>query len=194
MRCFTLCSRAAHSEFLSRYHALKIRGLKWPAGQPAIYLSWFDAWAFCQWARWQGTSCRLTWEDEWEYACKFGTPSHWNYWWGDEFNGNLANAEMSLGKTNVPDRRHVNPATRDRDQSQHVGLRDMLGNVWEWCRDRHRPQHSKQVLRQMDDATGFPVLRGGSFLNVADLCQSSCRSGWLPTFCGLNDGLRVARA
>jgi hypothetical protein len=49
---------------------------------PAVGISFFDAWVYCNWLRWDGRSCRLPWETEWEYAAKFDSPS-WQleYWW-----------------------------------------------------------------------------------------------------------------
>ncbi len=70
---------------------------------PAIYVSWYNAWAFCLWARWDGESCRLPHEDEWEYAAKAGTPWDWNYWWGDAFNAGKCNAERNIGRTTPAD-------------------------------------------------------------------------------------------
>ena len=70
--------------------------------QPVIYVSWYDAWAFCLWARWKDRSCRLPEEHEWEYAAKAGTPWDWNYWWGDDFDETKCNAEWKVGHTTPP--------------------------------------------------------------------------------------------
>ena len=55
---------------------------------PVLKVSWYDAWTFCLWARWDSRSCRLPQEHEWEYAAKAGTPWDWNYWWGEELDPN----------------------------------------------------------------------------------------------------------
>ena len=86
---------------------------------PVIFVTWYDAWAFCQWAHWDGRSCRLPHEDEWEYAAKAGTPWDQNYWWGDEFDTDKCNADSRVGSTTPPTESHQNP----------WGLIDMLGNV-----------------------------------------------------------------
>jgi hypothetical protein len=41
---------------------------------PVDYVSWYDAWTFCVWSRWDGQSCRLPEVREWEYAASGGTP------------------------------------------------------------------------------------------------------------------------
>jgi formylglycine-generating enzyme required for sulfatase activity len=76
-----------------------------PDNHPAIYVSWFDAWAFTQWATWEVSEAtpsarkrryglRLPHECEWEYAarwtsdengCPTPVPYGQRYWWGDHF-------------------------------------------------------------------------------------------------------------
>ena len=132
--------------------------------QPAIFVSWFDAWAFSQWARWDNGVCRLPWEHEWEYACKFGTPWNWNFWWHKEdFDPSFANAG-GTGQTNAPSADHVNPNTVDLDPAG-IGLQDMTGNVWEWCMDIYRNPHDRNADDNPGSLTGSRVLRGGSFVS-----------------------------
>jgi formylglycine-generating enzyme required for sulfatase activity len=76
---------------------------------PVIFVSWYDAWAFCKWAHWNGQSCRLPLEYEWEYAAKADTPWDQNYWWGEEFDPNKCNADHLIGRTTPPSRNHANP-------------------------------------------------------------------------------------
>ncbi|TVQ04789.1 MAG: hypothetical protein EA381_00100, partial [Planctomycetaceae bacterium] len=100
---------------------------------PVIYVSWYDAWAFCQWAFWDGRSCRLPTELEWEYAAKGGRPWDWDYWWHEtDYDPKLCNGNSQAGKTLPPATERANP----------FGLRDMLGNVAEWCADWYRRKYS----------------------------------------------------
>ena len=164
------------------------------SNQPAIYVSWFDAWAFCQWARWDQIRCRLPWEHEWEYACKYGTPDEWQYWWHKtEFDETLANANMQLSKTNPPDSGHVNPKTIDLDPGG-IGLRDMLGNVMEWCQDMYREKHEWRSSDDLGTVSRSRVSRGGSFIVNSDDCRSAFRNFRLPSICGNFVGVRLARA
>lgn len=57
---------------------------------PVIFVSWYDAWAFCQWAHWDDKSCRLPHENEWEKAAKAGTPWDRRRWWGISSKKNVA--------------------------------------------------------------------------------------------------------
>jgi formylglycine-generating enzyme required for sulfatase activity len=64
------------------------------------------------------------------------------------------------------------------------GLHDTLGNVWEWCADRHT-----------DEATGEtrdPVMRGGSWRSGASHCTAAAHDPGSPGARGDNIGFRVA--
>ena len=164
--------------------------------QPAIYVSWFDAWAFAEWCHWQGKSCRLPFECEWEYAAKFDTDPEWNYWWGDRPNAEFFNGEYRERRTTPPSPTHANPKTKVlKIDPTGVGLQDMLGNVWEWCLDLYRPAYR---CYPEDQITKNPivsrVLRGGAFLNIANLCRSACRVLRPPAGTNFNCGVRLARA
>ncbi|MFO0870502.1 MAG: SUMF1/EgtB/PvdO family nonheme iron enzyme [Pirellulales bacterium] len=171
--------------------------------RPAIFISYFDAWVFCQWAHWAGQGCRLPFENEWEYACKAcavcsleascpeGGPCDWNYGWGDEFDERRCTADQAWesGSTTAP---------RDVDRDQPVGHRngfgmvDMNGNVWEWCLDRYRWEYKRDDTDEQPYVTAR-VLRGGSWLNVPHGVRSSIRNGDPPSTSCVNTGFRVCR-
>ena len=159
-------------------------------------MSWFDAWAFAEWCHWQGKSCRLPFECEWEYAAKFDTKPEWNYWWGDEPIAEFFNGEYRERRTTSPSPTHANPKTQAREvDPTGVGLQDMLGNVWEWCLDIYRPAYRCHLE---DQITKNPivsrVLRGGAFDYNANYCRSAFRFHGPPAITIINCGVRLARA
>jgi formylglycine-generating enzyme required for sulfatase activity len=150
------------------------------AETPVIYVSWYDAWVYCRWARWAGRGCRLPYEHEWEYAAKGGKPWDWNYWWGDTFDASKCNADMQVGRTTPPDEQHANP--------RH--FRDMLGNVWEWCETWYRPQFQLSA----HSSTAVRVLRGGSWYVHPRDARCAARDHGQPANAYDDVGFRVARA
>ncbi len=153
------------------------------ADTPAIFISWYDAWAFCLWAHWTGASCRLPHEHEWEYAAKAGTAWDQNYWWSDKFDSSKANGDQQAGCATAPTAEHANP----------WGFEDILGNVVEWCQDEYRPAYKRD---NVDDPTSSSarVLRGGSWYNDANRLRSAFRISNHPASSDSSTGFRVARA
>ena len=149
-------------------------------GSPVIFVSWYDAWAFALWTHWEGCSCRLPREYEWEYAAKADTPWDQNYWWGDEFDPQKCNADRKAGHATPPSAAHANP----------WGFEDILGNVGEWCEDWYRPAYD----RQFAEGASYRVIRGGGWSSVASYCRSADRSRDSPDFRGIGLGFRVARS
>ncbi|MBU6172199.1 MAG: SUMF1/EgtB/PvdO family nonheme iron enzyme [Planctomycetes bacterium] len=194
------------------------------AKHPAVAISFFDAWVYCQWLRWDKQSCRLPWEIEWEYAAKYKFET-WEqqYWWEgaphhaapEVFLSERINCDETTDKsknmsgcTVVPDPSRASPRTKELDAPQGKGLIDMHGNTWEWCQDRYRtnyaaaessePFASQESLqrgkRLESDAAVSRVLRGGSFLSDGLYASASTRAHNYPTNTNFNIGFRVARA
>ena len=177
------------------------------SAHPAVYISWFDAFIAAQWFHWNGESCRLPWEDEWEYVAKLGLSErewYFRYWWGDridsEDHGRIQCKETrkDLG-TIVPTEIQSSPITREMDDVKHsgeelgFGISCLLGNTWEWCQDNYR----QAFELTLSDCPGSPVrsrvVRGGSFYDVAEDCTCSFRDDYNPASADDYIGFRVAR-
>jgi Sulfatase-modifying factor enzyme 1 len=123
--------------------------------QPLEEVSWDDAQTFLAALLSllpPGCEAVLPTESQWEFACRAGTQTE--YWWGDAPDDAQANWNEQHKGTTPVDRYPPNP----------WGLRDMHGNVWEWCADGKRdytgePAWDPEGPRD-DDAR---VVRGGSW-------------------------------
>ena len=178
-------------------------GFRQTPTHPVTCISWDDAVAFCQWlSREEGRTYRLPTEAEWEYACRAGTETL--FFWGDNPDagqGYLNAADL----TGAPDGlRWPKNAFSFRDGYAAVapvgrfkpnafGLRDMLGNVAEWCSDWYGSYASNPVDNPMGpDEGSLRVLRGGSWSTTAGTCRSACRLRSQPSARDDAVGFRVA--
>jgi formylglycine-generating enzyme required for sulfatase activity len=151
---------------------------------PAIFISWYDAMAFCHWlSRETGQEIRLPSEAEWEHACRAGTTGL--------YAGELS--EMGWYQYNACGRTH--PVSQK--QPNAWGLYDMHGNVWEWCLDFFRPDYVDAPTdgrpRWDVDRAADVVSRGGSFCNPPGWLASGCRMGSFPDCSHGNNGFRLVR-
>lgn len=174
----------------------------WGMGQrPAISFSYHAAETYCKWlSKVTGKNYRLPTEAEWEYACRAGTSGPY-FFEGDPrkfeksgfrariskndtavINSYVVYAGNSPTKTQTPDFVKPNP----------FGIRNMLGNVAEFCSDWYQPDaYSKYPEGIVQDPKGPEageehVVRGGTFMNPAGSLRSAARDytrteAWLKT-------------
>jgi formylglycine-generating enzyme required for sulfatase activity len=140
---------------------------------------------------------RLPTEAEWEYSCRGGRSSSTPFGVGDgrtlssreaNFNGNYpyggADNGPYLGATCAVASYPANA----------LGLRDMHGNVWEWCADLYGPNPRGHVTNPTGPPKGSGrVLRGGCWLSSGRGCRAADRRRDEPGFRDYDLGLRLAR-
>lgn len=162
--------------------------------EAAVFVSWNDAKAFCEWlSEKEGLPYRLPTEAEWEYACRAGTTTPFSTGGAilDEF---IKNPDNSWYPCPIRGRgsEEVVPLHVGKTTPNPLGLYDMHGNVEEWCEDWYGPYvdgHQTDPLGRVDGE--FKVARGGSHGTVAYYLRSSNRMGTLPDDKSFVIGFRV---
>ena len=173
----------------------------WGMGErPAITMTHYAAETFCQWLSLKtGRNYRLPTEAEWEYAARGGTQTAY-FFEGDPrklseqtFRSKIFGADTtfitryvvysgdSFGKTQEPSDVKPNP----------FGLKNMLGNVMEYCADRYAENAYSAIADGALDPKGPEsgeefVVRGGSYSDDAAQVRCAARNhtrhdDWLRT-------------
>jgi formylglycine-generating enzyme required for sulfatase activity len=193
------------------------------ANHPMVDVSWYEAVAYCQWlSAWmgqngllpEGRAVRLPSEAEWEKAARGGeeipvrpviwmvgahgrtplqaTPLRGNphprraFPWGEEPDLNLANYdETGINTTSA--------VGCFPGGSSPYGVKDLSGNVWEWCATKWRESCENSADESLE-GDALRVLRGGSFFdNLRFVCCANCR-GYGPSGRNWSFGFRVVVA
>ncbi len=138
-----------------------------------IHVNWFEADAYCQWAR-----RRLPAEAEWEFAA--AGPGKRAYPWGDDAPAedvlsasSRANLDFSVAG--------CAPAGAFAGGDTPEGVRQMIGNAWEWTSDDFGPYpgYVRDPYKEYSEPWFGPphkVLRGGCWATRSRLIRNSWRN------------------
>ncbi len=147
-------------------------------GFPFNSMSQQTALMYCRWLYAKtGVFYRLPTEAEWEYACRAGTNT--TYFFG---NNTAQLGEYAWYAGNSGSKYH--PVGSLKPNSW--GLYDMLGNVAEWTLDHYDEKYysvSPATSPLQSGNSRYPkVVRGGSYLDKADLLRCAARNKSEPTW------------
>ena len=122
----------------------------------------------------EASGYRLPTEAEWEYACRAGSNSDYDFGSDPQKLSSRACYAKSSSKKTFP------TGTR---KPNAFGLFDMHGNVFEWCYDVYDPGYYKNSSQKdpRGPAEGKErVLRGGAWNSSAEACRASYRVSDVP--------------
>ncbi|MDR2120101.1 MAG: SUMF1/EgtB/PvdO family nonheme iron enzyme [Tannerella sp.] len=167
--------------------------------RPAITMTHYAAETFCLWlSKKTGKKYRLPTEAEWEYAARGGTETpyffpgnpkdfsdrgFWRRFFGaktDSIGAYVIYAKNSLNKTQEPDMVKANP----------FGLKNMLGNVMEYCADKYDAgaygKTGEKATNPLCAEGDEWVVRGGNYTSDAADVRVAARDysrheAWLKT-------------
>ena len=164
--------------------------VKVSANNAANYVSWNDAAEFCKKLNQkEGVTYRLPTEAEWEYACRAGTQTKYSFGDSESLLGDYAWFD---GNTGYIGQKYARPVAQKKPNA--LGLYDMHGNVWEWCKDWYGADYySKSPASDpQGPSTGRSrVVRGGSWSNAPRNCRSASRNYSAPDDRSSHYGFRV---
>ena len=159
-----------------------------PEDEPVQHVCWFEADAY---ARWAGR--RLPTEAEWEKAARYDPRSGRSrrYPWGDE---DPAPHQANLGGAAL----RPSPAGSYPGGASPLGVRQLIGDVWEWVSSDFRPYPGFNAFPYQDYSevffgSDYKVLRGGSWAADPAACRGTFRNWDYPIRRQIFAGFRTGR-
>jgi formylglycine-generating enzyme required for sulfatase activity len=173
----------------------------WGKGaRPAITMSWHAASVYCQWlSKVTGKKYRLPTEAEWEYACRGGTETPYFFAGSPKDFTSTGFLKKIFGPDTATIASRVvyklNSSSKTKEpvsvKANPFGLKNMSGNVAEFCLDYYSPDTYKADTVAAVNPRGpvkgqEHVIRGGSFKSDAKDVRSAARDftktkAWLVT-------------
>ena len=133
-----------------------------------------------------GVEFRFPFENEWEFAARGGNEGIQS--------GDYNNDVGVWNKENS--NRQLQLAKGEDTHRNALGLYNMLGNVWEWCKNRYYvyPEGTSEHPKQVPDTGSNEerITRGGSYLTPEHYCTVSNRRPKHPSEKDIVTGLRLA--
>ena len=117
---------------------------------------------------------RLPTEAEWEYSCRAGTASPF-------YCGKCLSSDSANYCGNYPEEGCEKGAYRKKTTlvgifpSNQFGLKDIYGNVWEWCQDQFENESIQGENNQKKDS-GKRIIKGGGWNTYAHACRCENKS------------------
>ena len=187
-----------------------VRGADWrhPGGpdstieglddHPVVQVSWDDAQAYCDWS-----GRALPTEAQWERAARGGIEGA-RYPWGDDLPARETGTNWpcnifqgTFPGQNTTEDGFLTTAPVRTFSPNGLGLWQVVGNVWEWCRDLFDPGWyavSPSQDPQGPTAGAGRVMRGGSYLCHDSYCnryRNAARTSNTPDSASGNMGFRT---
>ncbi|KAA6300051.1 MAG: Serine/threonine-protein kinase pkn1 [Candidatus Ordinivivax streblomastigis] len=172
----------------------------WGGGErPAITMTHYAAETFCQWlSKETGKKYRLPTEAEWEYAARGGTETSYFFEGNPKSFSNEGFWRKFVDASVDPISSYVVYGNTSKNRTQEpsavkpnsFGLKNMLGNVMEYCADKYDPKAydkaGESVTNPLVTEGDEWVVRGGNYTSDAADVRCAARdyskhNAWLKT-------------
>ena len=144
---------------------------------PMYYVSWDEAMEFCRLlSNKTGRTYTLPTEAQWEYAARGGNKNE-----GAKYAGSNMIDAVAWYSGNSGDGTHIVGSKR----ANALGIYDMSGNVWEWCKDWYADSYvNYDTNNPVGPSSGsYRVYRGGGCNYTASYCRVANRYRYSPHIC-----------